>query len=125
MGTSGQELLVETLGQMLGAITLVCGAFCAIPPTSIVGVMLWTGYFGEAALSHLHTAYPPIAVISLGWGLAVMACVALGFGALHVPRDASGREHGQDRRQGFCRRTGQSAKGRRAISMTSLRPVRR
>jgi hypothetical protein len=79
MGTYGQELLVETLGQMLGAITIVCGALCATPPSSIVGVILWIGYFGGAVLPHLHAAYLPIAVISLGLCLALMVCPTPGL----------------------------------------------
>jgi hypothetical protein len=77
MGTYGQELLVDTLEQMLGAITHLCGALCATSPTSIVGAILWTGYFGEAALSHLRVGGLPIAVIALGLGLALMMWVAI------------------------------------------------
>ena len=79
MGTYGQELMVETLGQVLGAITIVCGALCTTPPTSIVGALLWTGYFGEAVLSHLRAAQPPTAVITVGLCLALMVWVALGL----------------------------------------------
>jgi hypothetical protein len=71
MGTYGQELLVETFGHVLGAITILCGAFCAAPPTSIVGVVLWTGYVGEAVLSHLRTGHLPIVFISVGLSLAL------------------------------------------------------
>ena len=77
MGTNGQELLGDAFGQMLGAITILCGALCATPPTSIVGAILWVGYFGQAVLAHLHTANPPIALISLGTCLALMVWVAL------------------------------------------------
>jgi hypothetical protein len=72
MATYGQELLVETLGHMLGAITIVCGALCTTPPTSIVGVILWIGYFGEAVLLHLRIGLLPISFISLGLCLALM-----------------------------------------------------
>jgi hypothetical protein len=72
MGTYGQELLVDTLGHLLGAITLVCGALCATPPTSIVGVILWVGSFGEAVFSHLRTDHLPISFIALGLCLALM-----------------------------------------------------
>jgi hypothetical protein len=78
MGTYGQELLVDTLGQMLGAITHLCGALCATPPTSIVGAILWTGYFSEAVFSHLRVAGLLIAVIALGLCLALTVWVALG-----------------------------------------------
>jgi len=79
MGTYGQELIVETFGHMLDAITVVCGALCATPPTSIVGAMLWTGYFGQAVLAHLYADHLPIVFISLGVCLALMVCVALGL----------------------------------------------
>jgi hypothetical protein len=72
MGTSGQELLGDAFGQMLGAITILCGALCATPPTSIVGAILWMGYFGEAMLSHLRIDLLPISFISLGLCLALM-----------------------------------------------------
>jgi DoxX-like family len=37
----------------LGAITTACIALTAIPPTSIVGAILWTGYLGNALVTHL------------------------------------------------------------------------
>jgi hypothetical protein len=73
MGTYGQELLVDTLGYMLGAIAHLC----ATPPTSIVGVILWAGYVGEAVLSHLRAGNPLIAVIALGLCLASAVWVVL------------------------------------------------
>jgi hypothetical protein len=89
MGNYGQELPVDILGQMLGVITHLCGALCATPPTSIVGVILWTGYVGESVLSHLHTGQLPIAFISFGLCLALMA--ALGLRDKSSPQ--SGRIH--------------------------------
>jgi len=78
MGTYGQEQLVDTLGHMLSAITDLCGALCATQPTSIVGVILWTGYFGEAALSQLRIGHLPAGFVSLGLCFALMLWVALG-----------------------------------------------
>jgi hypothetical protein len=72
MGTYGQELLGDAFGQMLGAITILCGALCGTPPTSIVGAILWAGYFGQAVLAHLHAGNLPIAFVSLGVCLALM-----------------------------------------------------
>ena len=89
MGTYGQELLVDILGQILGAITHLCGALCSTPPTSIVGVILWTGYVGESVLSHLHSGHLPIVFIFVGLCLALMA--ALGLREKSSPR--SGRIH--------------------------------
>jgi hypothetical protein len=77
MGTYGQELLGDAVGQMLGAITVLCGALCATPPTSIVGGILWTGYLGQAMLAHLREASLPIAFISLGVCVALMVWGAL------------------------------------------------
>ena len=39
----------EALARGLGVI----GAAYAIPPTSILGAILWTGYLGDFAISHL------------------------------------------------------------------------
>ena len=77
MGTYGQELVVETLGYMLGAITHLCGTLCATSPTSIVGAMLWTGYAGETMLSYLRAGNLPIALISLCLALAAWGAMAL------------------------------------------------
>ena len=77
MGNYGQQLPVDILGQMLGAITHLCGALCATPPTSIVGVILWTGYVGESVLSHLRTGHLPIVFIFVGLCLAPMAALGL------------------------------------------------
>ena len=79
MGTYGQEFLVDTLGQMLGAITHLCGALCATPPTSIVGAILWTGYFGEAVFSHVRSGGPLIAVIAFAMSLALTVWVMPGL----------------------------------------------
>ena len=37
----------------LGAITTACIALATIPPTSIVGAILWTSYLGNALVTHL------------------------------------------------------------------------
>jgi hypothetical protein len=38
------------LSRMLGAISVAA----TIPPSSIVGAMLWVGYFGNIVVTHLH-----------------------------------------------------------------------
>jgi hypothetical protein len=43
----------ETLARSLGFITLACTILYAIPPTSILGAILVTGYLGGAMVSHL------------------------------------------------------------------------
>jgi hypothetical protein len=78
MGTYGQELLGEAFLQMLGAITHLCGAICTTPPTSIVGAILWIGYFGEAMHAQLRAGHLPIAFVALGLCLALTLWGALG-----------------------------------------------
>ena len=86
MGTYGQELLVDTLGYMLGAIAHLGAA----PPTSIVGLILWAGYIGEAVLSHLRAGSLSISVIALGLCLASAVWVVLGLHdrSLRIPMPA-------------------------------------
>src|SRR5580658_2887496 len=43
----------ESLARTLAVITVACPALYAIPPTSIVGAILLTGYLGGAMASHL------------------------------------------------------------------------
>ena len=37
----------------LGLITLVCTALYSVPPTSMVGAILWVGYLGNVVISHV------------------------------------------------------------------------
>ena len=53
MPTNGKEQSSATLAQIVGSITLVCGAFCTIPPTSVVGAILWITYLGDMLASHI------------------------------------------------------------------------
>src|ERR1700682_4373344 len=43
----------ETLARSLGVITLVCTILYPLPPTSILGAILLTGYLGGAIASQL------------------------------------------------------------------------
>jgi hypothetical protein len=43
----------EALARILGAVSAACMALTMIPPTSIVGAVLWTGYLGDAVVAHL------------------------------------------------------------------------
>jgi hypothetical protein len=43
----------ETLARAMGFITIACTVLYAIPPSSIVGAILMTGYLGGAMASHL------------------------------------------------------------------------
>ncbi len=44
----------DTLARALGVISVACGALTTIPPTSILGAILWTGYFGDLVATHLN-----------------------------------------------------------------------
>jgi hypothetical protein len=44
----------DALARALGAITTACIALTTIPPTSIVGAILWTGYLGNVVVTHLN-----------------------------------------------------------------------
>lgn len=74
---NGREQPSGTLAQILGGITLACGVLCAIPPTSIVGAILWIGYLGDILASHI--GRPLLAPILIGCylGLIVLAGVSL------------------------------------------------
>jgi DoxX-like family len=48
----------ESLARTLGVITVACTVLYAIPPTSILGAILLTGYLGGAMASHLRIGSP-------------------------------------------------------------------
>ena len=48
----------DTLMRGLGAITIICTVLYAIPPTSILGAILLTGYLGGAIASHVRIDSP-------------------------------------------------------------------
>ncbi len=48
----------ETLARSLGIITIVCTVLYSIPPTSILGAILLTGYLGGAMASHVRIGSP-------------------------------------------------------------------
>jgi hypothetical protein len=48
----------ESLARSLGFITIACSVLYAIPPTSILGAILLTGYLGGAMASHLRIGSP-------------------------------------------------------------------
>ena len=43
----------DALARALGIISLAYTALCTVPPTSILGAILWTGYFSDVVVSHL------------------------------------------------------------------------
>ena len=48
----------ETLARSLGIITIVCTVLYSVPPTSILGAILLTGYLGGAIYAHYRLADP-------------------------------------------------------------------
>jgi len=48
----------ETLARSLGIITIVCTVLYSLPPTSILGAILLTGYLGGAMASHVRIDSP-------------------------------------------------------------------
>jgi DoxX-like family len=62
----------ESLARTLGAITVACTVLYAIPPTSIVGAILLTGYLGGAMASHLRIDSPLFTHILFGFYLGLM-----------------------------------------------------
>jgi hypothetical protein len=62
----------ESLARCLGTISLVCTALYALPPTSLVGAILMTGYLGGAMASHVRIGSPLFTHILFGFYLGVM-----------------------------------------------------
>jgi hypothetical protein len=62
----------ETLARSLGIITIVCTVLYSVPPTSILGAILLTGYLGGAMASHLRIGSPLFTHILFGFYLGLM-----------------------------------------------------
>src|ERR1700709_119337 len=62
----------ETLARPLGAISIACTVLYAIPPTSILGAILLTGYLGGAIASHVRIDSPLFSHILFGFYLGLM-----------------------------------------------------
>jgi hypothetical protein len=62
----------ETLARSLGAITLICTVLYAVPPTSILGAILLTGYLGGAMASHVRIGSPLFSHVLFGFYLGLM-----------------------------------------------------
>jgi hypothetical protein len=67
----------ESLARILGFITVACTVLYAIPPTSILGAILLTGYLGGAMASHVRIGSPLFSHILFGFYLGVMMWVGL------------------------------------------------
>jgi len=62
----------ETLERSLGIISIVCTVLYSIPPTSILGAILLTGYLGGAMASHVRIGSPLFSHILFGFYLGLM-----------------------------------------------------
>jgi hypothetical protein len=62
----------ESLARSLGVITIACTVLYAIPPTSILGAILLTGYLGGAMASHLRIDSPLLTHTLFGFYLGLM-----------------------------------------------------
>jgi DoxX-like family len=62
----------DSLARSLGLITIVCTALYAVPPTSILGAILLTGYLGGAMASHVRIGSPLFSHTLFGLYLGLM-----------------------------------------------------
>ena len=62
----------ESLARTLGVVTVACTVLYAIPPTSIVGAILLTGYLGGAMASHMRIGSPLFTHTLFGFYLGLM-----------------------------------------------------
>ena len=62
----------ETLARALGIVSIACTVLYAIPPTSILGAILLTGYLGGAIASHVRIGSPLFTHILFGVYLGLM-----------------------------------------------------
>ena len=63
----------DSLARSLGFITIVCAVLYAVPPTSILGAILLTGYLGGAIASHVRIDSPLFTHTLFGLYLGLMA----------------------------------------------------
>jgi len=61
-----------TLARSLGIITIVCTVLYSVPPTSILGAILLTGYLGGAMASHVRIDSPLFSHTLFGFYLGLM-----------------------------------------------------
>ena len=62
----------ETMARSLGLITIVCTVLYSIPPTSILGAILLTGYLGGAMASHVRIGSPLFSHTLFGFYLGLL-----------------------------------------------------
>jgi hypothetical protein len=69
----------ESLARTLGFITIACTVLYSIPPTSILGAILLTGYLGGAMASHVRIGSPLFTHTLFGLYLGLMVWGGLWF----------------------------------------------
>ena len=69
----------ESLARTLGFITIACTVLYSIPPTSILGAILLTGYLGGAMASHVRIGSPVFSHTLFGLYLGLMVWGGLWF----------------------------------------------
>ncbi|WP_315701611.1 MULTISPECIES: DoxX family protein [unclassified Bradyrhizobium] len=62
----------EAMARSLGVITIACTVLYAIPPTSMVGAILLTGYLGGAIAAHVRIGSPLFSHVLFGLYLGLM-----------------------------------------------------
>ena len=62
----------EAMARSLGVITIACTVLYAIPPTSVVGAILLTGYLGGAIAAHIRIGSPLFSHVLFGLYLGLM-----------------------------------------------------
>src|SRR4051795_10168617 len=62
----------ENLARSLGIITVVCTVLYSVPPTSILGAILLTGYLGGAMATHVRIGSPLFTHTLFGLYLGLM-----------------------------------------------------
>ena len=62
----------DALMRGLGAVTIICTVLYAVPPTSILGAILLTGYLGGAIASHVRIDSPLFTHTLFGLYLGLM-----------------------------------------------------
>ena len=62
----------ETLARSLGIITIVCTVLYSVPPTSMLGAILLTGYLGGAIASHVRIGSPLFTHVLFGFYLGLI-----------------------------------------------------
>jgi DoxX-like family len=76
----------DALMRGLGAITIACTVLYAIPPTSILGAILLTGYLGGAIASHVRIDSPLFTHTLFGLYLGLMLWGGLWLRDHHLRR---------------------------------------